>query len=241
MNIKTTLQCIVLVAVAAAPALGDNIFPPDWRGEYGTIMAEWDDWGPAGPGPGLSVYTGDEITANPGGFDPEAPAAYASWGDGTSVQDEFSGRQSVLEVNWDGGMAPVSVGLLNYDWDNPEKRIRLQVTSMGPEVLNFYLASGDWDPGEPQWSTLSLEKMAAVVSETNDHDDGWVTRAYDFTIEPNPLWEAVLLDWGFNTGFDPVHIDQIVIDTWCVPEPSSTALLSAFVLVTLVFFSRKRS
>ncbi len=242
MNIKTALQCIVLVAVTAAPALADNILPPEWRGNYGTIMAEWDDFGLPAAGPGIVEYTEDEITTNPGGFDPDVTVAYVCWDDSVSVQDEFNGRQDVLEVNWEGGLGPVSVGLLNYAWDNPEKRIRLQITSMGPAVLDFYLAYGFSDPGEPIWpTTLNLEKRAAVVSETVDHGDGWFTRAYDLVIEPNPLWESILFDWGFDTGFDTVYIDQIVVDTWCVPEPSTTAMLSACLLAALFFWSRKRS
>jgi len=213
---------IIVIATAALPALADDVFPPDWRGNAGTITAAWDLWGPPGPGPGMVIYYPDQIIANPGGFDPLIPAAYAAWDPWCYVHDIINGRESVLEVNSVGGWGPVHFGLLNYEYPNQEKRIRLQITSMGPGILDFYLASGTSHPGLPPWPPLFPTRVDAIVSESFDHGDGWVTRAYDLLITPNPKWETIYLDWGYLVGFDSVYIDQVVIDTYCVTPSEPT-------------------
>ena len=46
---------------------------------------------------------------------------------------------------------------------------------------------------------------------------------------PNPSEEWFALyarDDSGSTPWYPTYIDQVVIDTWCVPEPTSLALLS---------------
>jgi len=55
---------------------------------------------------------------------------------------------------------------------------------------------------------------------------GWVTAAYEFTIEPNPLWEEIYLKFEFSPNPTPAaYVDQVVIDTWCIPEPATLGLL----------------
>ncbi len=222
--------------VAAVPAWADDVLPPDWRGNYGTVTAEWDFWGQPGQGPGTSFLYPDQVTANPGGFEAMQPAAYAHWNSSVIVHDSLLGRQSVLEVTPGGGLGPVQFGLLNYDWPNPEKRIRIQITFQGTGVLDFYTSAGSDPPGEVPWSpTWPLTKVDAVVSESYQHNDGWQTSAYDLSLEPNPAWEVIYLDWGYNSGLQDwtAFIDQVVIDTWCVPEPASASLLALAGLLAL--------
>jgi len=215
-----------LVGVAA-PVWADDVLPPDWRGSYGTITAGWNNWGQPGLGPGMSVLLGSQITANPGGFEPTQGVAYAHWNSSVWVYDTYNGRQSVLEVNPGGGLGPVGFGLFNYDWPNPEKRIRIQITFQGTGVMDFYVASGSDDPGEMPWNPLPLTQISAVVAESYDHGDGWQTNAYDLLLESNPAWETIYLDWGYTgPGTWVSWIDQVVIDTWCVPEPASLVLLA---------------
>lgn len=223
------LVCVVVVGAARA----DDVLPPDWRDNPGTITAGWDYWGQSGAGPGMMVATGSQIDANPGGFDPAQIVGVAEWNSSVGVMDELAGRQSVLEVNPGGGFGPVSFGLLNYDWPNPEKRIRIQVTFMGTGVMDFYVGAGSGVPGDLPWPVVPLTKIDAVVSEAHDHGDGWQTSAYDLIIEPNPPWERIYLDWGYNTGPQTwaCWIDQVVIDTWCVPEPAAALLLGLGLLL----------
>ena len=63
--------------------------------------------------------------------------------------------------------------------------------------------------------------------------DGWYTILYSFTIEPNPIFEDIYIKFSSY----PAYVDQVVIDTHCVPEPT-TILLIAGGIVGLVL--RKR-
>ena len=226
--------CVLGLAVAA-PAWADDVLPPEWRGNHGTITAGWGYWGQPGLGPGTSVLFPGQIVANPGGFDPLQPVAYASWNSSVYVHDMLNGRQSVLEVSPGGGLGPVEFGLLNYDWPNPEKRIRIQITFQGTGVLDFYTYAGSGPPPVVPWSpTWPLTKIDAVVSESYAHPDGWQTNAYDLMLEPNPAWEVIYLDWGYTgPGGWTAFIDQVVIDTWCVPEPASASLFALVGLFAL--------
>lgn len=226
--------CLVGLLMAG-PIWADDVLPPDWRGNYGTVTAEWDYWGQPGQGPGTSVLYPGQIVANPGGFDPLQPVAYAYWNSSVHVYDVLNGRQSVLEVNPGGGLGPVHFGLLNYNWPNPEKRIRIQITFQGTGVLDFYTCSGSDPPPEVPWSpTWPWTKIDAVVSASYAHPDGWQTNAYDLMIEPNPAWEVIALDWGYaGPGGWTAFIDQVVIDTWCVPEPTSVGLFVVAGLLAL--------
>ena len=50
---RILIACIVGCALGliTAEAEADDIFAPDWRGQPGTVMAEWDFWGIEGAGP----------------------------------------------------------------------------------------------------------------------------------------------------------------------------------------------
>jgi hypothetical protein len=228
MSTRVILASLTILTLAAAPfAWADDVLPPDWRGNYGTITAGWSNWGPQGTGPGMRILSGDQVTGNPGGFEGVLVAAYAQWNSSVVALDSYSGRQGVLEVNPGGGLAPLTFSLLNYDWPNPEKHIRIQVTFQGSGVLDFYVGGGSGDPGDPPWPVVPWTKIDAIAAESYDHGDGWQTTAYDLLIEPNPAWETIGFDWGYTGPQDwACWIDQVVIDTWCVPEPATLSLLA---------------
>ena len=237
MRFRAMVVCLFVVTsvAAAATCWADDVFPPDWRGSYGTVTAGWDYWGQPGPGPGSASLFEQSVQANPGFGGALGVVAYAHWNSSVMVFDVINGRQSVLEVNSGGGLGPVGFGIKNYAFPNPEKLIRVQVTSLGPGVMDFYVGVGDTDPGDPPWSPIwPLTKIDAIVADAYQHDDGWVTRAYDMRLEPNPRWENIYFDWGYTVPFDSVFIDQVVIDTWCVPEPSSLALLTIGIVGLLI-------
>ena len=214
----------LLLAVSAclwlgATAYGDDQFPPDWRGNFGTVTAGWDYWGPEGLGPRTVMLSEPQlIQANPGGFADPWPA-WAHFNSSVYVHDDIGGRQSVLEVNEYGTL---SFRLANYDVPNPIKYLQLQITfrqSMGAP-MTFDVGSWTGDPGDPPWNFPNT--VAAVVDQSYDHGDGWQTNSYWITFEPNPIYEG----FGINfTGY-PAFIDQVVIDTWCIPEPASLSLLA---------------
>ena len=52
-------------------------------------------------------------------------------------------------------------------------------------------------------------------------NNNWYTYNYGLTIEPNPEWEDVVIEFPFDT-----YVDQVVIDTICTPEPATLAMLA---------------
>lgn len=205
--------------LAGGAAQAEDVFPPDWRGNFGTMTVGWDYWGPEGSGPRILLKTeGELIQANPGGFDDTWPA-WAYFDSQGYVHDNLQGRQSVLEINEFGTLA---FRLSNYDQDLPEKRLLFQITFLQGfgAPLDFWVGSWPDDPGDPPWEFR--DPVPAIVQDSYDHGDGWQTNSYALLFEPNPRYE------GFSIDFTeyPAFIDQVVIDTWCIPEPATLALLS---------------
>jgi len=231
---------IVVIAAISASAAADDVpsLRPSWRGGPNTITAAWDLFAPTGLGPGSQSLLGNMVTANPP-LSPTSIVAQASWNSSCWVYQTYMGRQGVIEVNPGGGIAPVGFALVNYDNDNPLKRIRIQITQLGSGVLDFYIGAIPAPPGEP-WpipDPMGLTKVDAVVVDAYQHDDEWVTRAYDLQITPNPAFEYIGLDWGYAWQ-GAAWIDQVVIDTQCIPEPATMCLLLA---AGLPLLKRKRS
>ena len=51
-----------------------------------------------------------------------------------------------------------------------------------------------------------------------DAGQGWIRSIYDITIWPNPTEE-----WFYIKG--DILVDELVIETWCIPEPMTVTLL----------------
>ena len=100
----------------------------------------------------------------------------------------------------------------------------VQITFLPGEGLgsptDFYVGSSPTPPEDPPWPWA--DKVDAIVVEGVMHPDGWQTNSYHFTIEPNPAYE------GFSIDFlnYPAYVDQVVVDTWCVPEPATLSLMA---------------
>ncbi len=210
-----TLALLLVFCVGVAQA--DDVFPPDWRGNFGTVTAGWDFFGPEGLGPRTLLQTEAQlIQANPGGFAEVYPSR-CYFNSQVYVHDQLWQRQSVLEVNAGGTL---SFALSNYE-GGPEKTLLMQITFRPGygAPMNFDVGAYPSDPGDPPW-TLP-DTVSAVVLDSFLHDDGWQTNQYGLTFEPNPRFEG----FGINFTEYPAFIDQVVIDTWCVPEPASLWLL----------------
>ena len=61
----------------------------------------------------------------------------------------------------------------------------------------------------------------------------WKQSVYDTTLAWNPSSEDVVITGSYYLG-------EVVVDTICVPEPSSLALLAVGALSLLTYTSRKR-
>lgn len=210
---KLITICLICVLSIASTVLADDIMSPQWRGQSGTVTAQWNSW----IGFGYEMYP-DSWGSNPGvSFTPNA-YAYS----GASFLSEFNGRTNIIELTGDH---QIDFAMPNFDTQNPFKEVQIQVT--------YYAVSGF------QWSSVSAWADMAEISEPafiteNSYGNGWYTDVWDLTIQPNPSWELIYVN--FTNGLSgteplyPAYIDQVVIDTIC-PEPATIAFLAAGALL----------
>jgi hypothetical protein len=81
------------------------------------------------------------------------------------------------------------------------------------------------DQGDPH--DLLVESVTAM-------DAAWSLTTYAARIPFNPQYEVV----GFRGDID---VDQVVIDTWCIPEPQTYGMLVGFGLIGFGVWRRMRS
>lgn len=203
-----------LMVCAAAVARADDVFIPEWwqQEQPGAIYQEWDSWG-GFPGPMLPDFGGQ---FPPPGQLPVGPGTAHAL-PGTNFFPEHLGRTNVIQV---GGPDGLYFDLPNYDY-NDIKYVQVQITywtgfQQRPIGFNLWLSP----TAPPQFIPAQL------WATTGPDADGWQTDAYRFTIVPNPIWERI----GLKFSDYPVYVDQVVIDTWCVPEPGTLVLLAVAAL-----------
>ncbi len=239
-----------VAAMLAVPSLvvAHDMFPPDWRGDPGTSRVVYDsNW-----------QTPDAFWSYDGSLAP--PEIH--YEDGWDYWDRprFGLPGFGWRLPWDYRHQKMIFELDNYNEDRPQKDIRVQVTFYAPDWYDYYQpwwlrvwAQTDqpYDPGMPWDRSYDVEWVA---SEQVAGYYGWRTVAFDLTLYPNPDKEIIGLDfsqmpwwynldgqWGWGYGWGSVWIDQVVIDTRCVPEPAMMSLLGLGALALLRRRRRRRS
>ncbi|MFW6146725.1 MAG: PEP-CTERM sorting domain-containing protein [Planctomycetota bacterium] len=126
----------------------------------------------------------------------------AIWtGVGQQWWDEWEGRQGVWPLS-----GAIEALLYNRPDPLPYKDIQVQIT-WKPQVPGAFLTVR-----ELMWGATG-----SLVEERPLPDD-WTHSTYMIHIEPNPPEEIVRIDGS-------VMIDELVIDTICIPEPMTISLL----------------
>lgn len=226
---KTRL-CMLSCAVAGllcSGAIADDVFAPNWRGDFLTVTAAWDYWGQEGPGPGTAQP--GFYDANPGGLGANPALAY--WGSNSYVHDNLFNRQSVLEIGVDSNPDTLQFGLLNYG-NGDRKDILIQVTYyQGFGAPLSFDVGALTDIGSPPFPLT--DTVAATVLDTMAHPDGWVTSSYGFSLTPKPQAEGLQINF---TSY-PAYIDQVVIDTRSIPSPGA---LGVVLIAGVAVSSRRR-
>jgi hypothetical protein len=197
------LPVLVMMLVAATRvATADDLFPPTWRGLPGSTWAVW-----------------DYLTPNPNplpdmGFNPYGtPQTQIYPGVGQVWWQQLDGRFGVWPLSGE-----IWVDIPNRPEPQPWKEIQIQLT---------------WEPQAPGNTPFVLttvpEQVNGMLVQQIPLDGLWMHSIYTIHLEPNPLWERILITGGIN-------VDQLVIDTICVPEPGALSLL----LVGLLALRRTR-
>lgn len=206
--IFTVAVVAVALVLASAPAYSHDVFQPAWRGDPGSTLQIWEfgnNGNPAVP----------DLVDNPygGGVDPAvANITLGSFASGWLQQLSGLGNQ---QGYWDlgGDGAVIVLDIMNAPIANPYKEIWVQVTyfkDLTKAPIVDVPAATMWDV--PQYQ----------VVENVSTGGQWVVEMSQWRIYPNPDHEQIIITtdpmWG-------AVIDQIVVDTICIPEPGSIGIL----------------
>ncbi len=199
-----SVTTIVLCAFTIGSAQADDVFPPDWRWEYESMWAVWDNWGNgpvSDPAPDGGVWIGLD--------DPEG---YITYGTGhAAFHATYMDRSRVLELGADGDLM---VWMDNYDTILRCLAVNVQITYHrplpgGPFPKEFLM----WrDTGLPPAGSPAVQTYIFPPEWTTGPDaNGWVTEATEFEcLIYGPTQEVFSIEFSDY----PVYVDQIVIDTW---------------------------
>jgi hypothetical protein len=190
-----------------------DLNPPSWRDHPRATFQFWD-------------FSIDDLSPFPdyyaGPFNPLRADVRPSSGVWLAKE---SGRNGVFPLSGE-----IFVPIYNFAEPLDEKIIQVQITWLGKGGVPKVEARADSPNTIPgitvlEWTAGSLLKEESLA-------DGWVHGTYEVILLPNPSQEIIHI-------FGPIYIDDLIIDTVCIPEPATWGLLGigSFIL----FWMSKRS
>ncbi|MBN2216176.1 MAG: PEP-CTERM sorting domain-containing protein [Pirellulales bacterium] len=224
----TKHPCLLALSLAfsmvlvTTSVLGDDLFPPDWRGLPNSTLQIWEFSNNANPAPPTidqNTY-GDPVATIYGEFN--YPKKDTFW-----LAEDF-GHDGVWCV---GGS--ISLDIPNDPVARPEKWIRLQIVHDG----------GLTTPEPQPWIDVVADNGSELIEFTHVQqliqDEYYVHDTYDLLLEPNPTFETIWI----LPRYCQIYVDQIVVDTICVPEPSTVIalLVGGLCLVGRAVMRRRRA
>ena len=111
-------------------------------------------------------------------------------------------------------LGEIDVLIPNSSVSNPEKWIRLQLTWQAAD-------NDDFLPSEPLIGIITSPMFDGMNmgSRADSYIGGnWIHSTFDIIIWPNPLEEWIAIKGD-------IVVDELVIDTICIPEPATICLL----------------
>ena len=212
---------LVWVAPIFAAVGPYDVQPPTWRGQPGTTSQFW-MFGTSNPGPiapdgslgGAPTFPSTQISVLP----------QAVW---SQTVGTASGVWSLA-----GGQMNVTVD--NFTTPNPVKYMSVQVvwqpivgTAGGEPILSGFTPGVD--SGYRQTTPTAVGPVTGGGGVTLP--SGWYETTFLWQIYPNPPEESFVISGNIN-------VDQVIVDTYCVPEPGS--LLIASLAGGLLLMFRRR-
>ena len=213
---RTGIAVCISLAMLTAVAVAEDINPPTWRGEPNTSWVQYEfltDIQPPviddgylpfgdpvievipGPGAGWSAQQPTYEMGGPGVYDPAGDPGDGWW--------NLSG-EIIITLQNDPTPRPHKEIWLQFVWEPqaPGNAPILQITDPYQEETTI-----------PFVRTVLWEEDPVVNEWRKVYHDTW-----HFDLFPNPPFETISIRGGIN-------VDELVIDTWCVPEPATMALL----------------
>lgn len=194
-----TLVVAGVLGQASAVLCDPDTDPAPFRGGVNTTLQSWlfsQEANPAVP----------EIEENPFG----EPLIYLDPFPYSAYRADDNGHQGVwvLDETQAGNMYAF---VQNYDKRNPYKEIWVQVTysSDNGHAPELWVV-----PEGGQVDAMNVDKIVAL-------GDGYYHAVYSLTIVPNPVLEKIIIRPRDCVAL----IDCITIETQCIPEPATMALL----------------
>ena len=181
--------------------------PPAWYPSPTGTWQGWDFLGPVAPGTELLAEYGENsfgqslLTYEPGFMQ--------EW------QQMWGGMEGVLPLS-----GSITIEIPNYQEPNPYKDIFIQLlwtnqTSLGEPIIRELITGPN-----PIDATLleTIEYLPTGESISPGVGEMWYLSTYQILLEPNPVYEIIHIGGS-------IMVDSIIIDTICVPEPATLALL----------------
>jgi hypothetical protein len=216
-SVAVCLLCAFALALATSITVADDFAPPPWsRLHPHAVTAEWEFSAPANPtapdGPLTNVFFKGSGTVPTSAAITGSPAGLG-WGPGDG----------------DGGWFFPEGGDIHFTVDNvidnePVKHIWLQVTHTPGLGLAVDPLAG-----------INFAATGSLPSPVMTIPHGPTSTIFFWDMFPNPPWEEFRL-LVFGTG----EIDQVVVDTISIPEPSSVVLCGIGLLTIGAVVHRRR-
>ncbi len=206
------MRISIFSAAAAAILLfgivrAEDYNPPDWRGQDNTTVQLW-EFGDDNPTPP------PDYVSNPFGSPSLEVTGSAPWTIWLASDHGHTGVWKFEDY--------IQVDIPNLDQQNAYKEIWLQLI-MSAERLNETNPVISAIPGAGPLELIDKQQI----------DDYYWRATYSLTIEPNPASETIYIQPRDCT----LYLDELVIDTICVPEPATIMLMGLAAIALL----RKRT
>jgi len=211
---RVSAIALLTILVPALCARADDFSLPPWqRGDAGTTFQAWS----------FSTSAKDNVTADAGFIKPEG--AYDPY---LYVNSSYSYNSSAGA--WPLGELDIFVADFADTSPGTSKQIQIQLTWQG--------ASNNYMPPQPSVNVVpefngdpSAFPITDISWQNFEPVNGWNRSLFVFIIEPNPTEEWITIKGD-------IIVDQVIVDTICVPEPASLVLLFGGALMA---FKKRKS
>lgn len=219
MKMRWLLLIVLLAGLAHAdlPGFSGDLKWPDWYKQENTTLQAWNF-------DSCKSVVAPNIDENPYG-DPFANIIRPN--NKTRWMEDYSGREGVWRLGKGGVMALFVPNTSNTAIDS-YKEIWVQILWSASSIdyaPSLWVQTADADPAyahEIQTMPFGKHDNCTEGNGTTGSDNFYHS-LYKIDLQPNPMEEWIFIKSGHRRH--PVYIDEIIVDTRCIPEPATTALL----------------